>query len=206
MRPSADGVVRQEWPPNAHLEGDEPNESECGNYGNVRSSAAPALQSLEVYADRWSEWLTQRAEEAAAAEGDDEAVPVDPLLVESLAALQHAVDKTFVRLERDLAERFAGEAEELRTEIARLKADRADDQERHRAEIRGLRTKLARQANDHAGEIESWRGETLVLQNEVAEVRAIDRLHHSRAGRSHAAAVELKLVRAELERQAKGAA
>ena len=151
MKPSADGVIREAWPPLAFADID-----------NRKAAPTPpqaTRKDHEAYAAEWETWLERRADEAAEAEGEEEAASVDPLLSEGLAALQLATDRAIASLEH----RFTSENEALRTLVAKLETARAADQERHNAEIRGLRTKLREQAKDHASEIERWRGEIVLV-------------------------------------------
>jgi hypothetical protein len=199
MKPSRDGVVREQWPQDAHLEG------EAGGHASVRSSTAPVLKGHEVYAAQWDTWLSRRSFEAAEAEGENEAAPVDPLLVEGLSALQRGTDQALARLERELTARLAGEVYGLRAKITALEDARAADQERHRDEIRGLMAEIAGHRKQAAAAAEASKAELELVHNELAEMRAIDRLRTSRSGRAHKAAVELRLVKKELGRE-KGAA
>jgi hypothetical protein len=119
MRGDADGIIRAE-------------DSGAGTpvrAGATIVTAAPptreALKGHDAYVDQWDAWLARRAEEAAEAEGDDEAASIDPLLVEGLSALQLAVDRSLGRLERDFADRLGAETDGLRAQVASLEADRA---------------------------------------------------------------------------------
>jgi hypothetical protein len=211
MRPDADGIHREEWLgqqiPHAPVTAIRAAATVITSHPPAdRSTPTPTLLSVEAYASRWGNWLEQRSQEAAEAEGGEEAISVDPLLAEGLGALQSAVDRALAKLEHQLTDRFAAEAAELRANIAAAEAERAEDRERHRVDAQRLCAEAAVRRNEAAAEAKRQRAESLLLHNEIAEMSAVDRLRTSRAGRWHAARVQLKLVRADLEREAKGAA
>jgi hypothetical protein len=214
MRPSSDGVIRQQWtnedsslprrPPEAirmsrSIETDAP-----------AVSAAPSPDSDKAYDLRLAAWgqVLEEAADDAAENGDGEisAVELGPWLA---ANLLQAIDQA-----------VAGGVAQMRTEMGALRRSveflseqRRADRRRHveargllRAKIRELEGRLEDQERTHASEAARWRDELRTLANELAEQRSLDRLRHSRAGRSHAAAVELKLVRAELAKEARGVA
>jgi hypothetical protein len=206
VRVDADGVVRQEWGrQGSEADGDaNPAVDGRAQYGRapaVRDAREPPVASVERRIGEWSDRLQDLVEDEI--EGGSEALSAVELIAEGLGLLQNAVDKALAGLEREMVNRFGGEIEGLHAKVAALEADWAADQKRQRAELLGLRTELAVQAKDHASEVEQWRGEITLLQTELAEQRSLDRLRNSRVGKSHAAEVQLRLVRRQLEREAK---
>jgi hypothetical protein len=67
-----------------------------------------------------------------------------------------------------------------------------------------MQAAVERQAKNHAAEIAAWPGELELLASELAGMRSLDRLRHSREGRPHKAQVELRPARQALERETKG--
>jgi hypothetical protein len=160
--------------------------------------------SADTRVEQWRDRLVELADDEIEGGGDE--LGIIDITAETAGLLQHAVDKALVQLERELVTRFAGEIAALSTKLAAVEAERRADQERHRSEVAGLCADLARQRKSAAAEAERSRDEVTLLHNELAELRSVDRLRQSRAGRAHDARVTLKLARAELAREAKGAA
>jgi hypothetical protein len=194
MNPGRDGIVREAW--RTGDLGDEPGASGSAHYG--KAPKPEPVMSVAARAGEWERRFRDLVDDADEGEEPDDGA----LAIEGLAALQHATDKALARLERQLVDRLTNEVVELAARIAGLEAARRADEERHRVAVAGLCADLASQRKLAVSEVEQQRAENLLLHNELAEVRAVDRLRSSRAGRSHEARVKLKLARKELQRQA----
>ena len=203
-------IVRTNWPPGSEvggLAGEERGVIDRVRYGRPHAAddrKTVSVVSVDTRAEEWNDRFERIVDEEL--EGSGEEPDAGALIAEGLALLQNATDKALGHLERQLIDHFAREVATLSANIAKLEGDRAAERKRHRNELAGLRMELAQQAKDRGAEAERVAAEIQLLQGELAEQRAVDRLRHNRSGRSHDAAVRLKLARSELERQAKGAA
>jgi hypothetical protein len=130
--------------------------------------------------------------------------PVADVLASAFVAIEAASAQSLAEAEaRAQAESAALKIEvgALRKDLAVLRAELAAGRRRE-TEIANLRAEIARLEKERAQEAEAWRAELLLLSNELAEVRAIDRLRSSRAGRAHEAEVRMRLLRRTFECEA----
>lgn len=168
---------------------------------NVES--AVSVLSVEARAKEWDDWLTRRADEDAQAEGEEEAVPVDPLLVEGLAALQHATDRALASQEKQLLDRLDAENEALRAKLAEAGARRRSDADSCEREIVKLTKRLEAFEAASREEVEEVHAALRIEMAEAAEARSVERLRSSSWMKRHKARVGMKLAQRELVKEAR---
>jgi hypothetical protein len=216
MKAGPDGVVREQWLDKDSAMLRQPPEPiraarSIETVDAPAASAAPSADADWLFNQRFEQWEARVAEavDDDVENGGDGELSAAELAPWIGASILEMVDRA-----------VAGVVVQMRTEMGSLRRSleasaeqRRADRRRHveergamRVRIADLEGKLADREKAHAAEAESWRDELRLLSDQLAELRSIDRLRHSRAGRSHDAAVALRLARKELEREAQGAA
>jgi hypothetical protein len=215
MRPSSsDAIIREQWlDENSSILRQPPDPVRAARSITAApaASAAPSLDASERYEARFAAW-ERRLEEALdddienGGDGGLTGADIAPWLAASILEM---VDQAVA----SVLEKTRIETGALRRSLEVERERRTADRRRHVEErgamcarIADIEGKLANQEKAHAEDCEQWRDELRLLSAELAEQRAVADLRHSRAGRSHSAKVQMRLLRRDLEQEAKGAA
>jgi len=203
MRQSPDGIVRQEWPSDAHLEGGLDQNPDVGGraqYGRppaARDAREPPVASVNTRIGEWSDRLQDLVDDEL--EGGGEEPSAGELIAEAAGLLQNAVDRALVNIERQIGE-AAGQAANviaaLERRICELEDARRSDQERHRR----LGERMQRLELQTRAEVDEVHAALRIEAAEAAEGRSIARLKQSSWMKRHNSRVGLRLVEQELER------
>jgi hypothetical protein len=205
MKADHDGVIRQEWRPQpthppavSARAGPEIVTSEP-----LAPATKPFIVSSDIRVEEWIDRLEALVDDEI--EAGEELSDVE-IIAEAVGLLQNATDRALA----DVVDKLRVETGALRRSLdsvtASLSATRRKQVEERaamRARITDLEGKLAEQQRTYAVEAERWLSELRTLAAEQAEQRAVADLRHSRTGRSHSAKVQMRLLRRELEQEAK---